>query len=94
MVSILKSNTSQEVRIRPADALSRKNGDVMDLAAFSIVKVSGLDAIADEVLQDEKLQVIVQGLLSGDSKYFDFSLRNGSLLYRGRLVLSKQSALK
>ena len=40
---------------RAADALSRKNGDVMDLAAFSIVKVSGLDAIADEVLQDEKL---------------------------------------
>ena len=47
----------------------------------------------DEVQADGKLQEIIQTLLKGDTTPEGYSLKKESLLYKGRLVLPKNSTL-
>lgn len=49
--------------------------------------------VDDKVQADEKLREIIQALLKGTATPEGYSLKKGSLLYKGRLVLPKSSTL-
>ncbi|KAF7802354.1 Retrotransposable element Tf2 [Senna tora] len=73
------------VENKAADALSRK-GEKLELKAFSVWKFDEFDAWEKEVQQDESLVAIKQQVITGEKPPAGFSLRNGSLVYHGRLV--------
>ncbi|KAL0545045.1 hypothetical protein IC582_020183 [Cucumis melo] len=78
---------------KAADALSRKSPDIQ-LSVISAPYLVDLKIIKEEVGRDEKLQKVITTLCEDggaqDSKY---SLKNGFLHYKNRLVISKTSSL-
>ena len=78
---------------KAADALSRKEGIDVKLAVCTVAQWGEGAVIDDEVQADEKLKGITQALLKGDSIPEGYTLKKGSLLYKGRLVLSRSSTL-
>ena len=88
-----------EIQYRPggenkvANALSKKEGNVTELAACMIVRWGDGAVVDDEVQADEKLRGIIQAVLKGDTTPEGYSLKKGSLLYKGRLALSRNSTL-
>ncbi|KAA0047330.1 Transposon Ty3-G Gag-Pol polyprotein [Cucumis melo var. makuwa] len=78
---------------KAADALSRKPPDIQ-LSVISAPYLVDLKIIKEEVGRDEKLQKVITTLCEDggaqDSKY---SLKNGFLHYKNRLVISKTSSL-
>lgn len=48
----------------------------LELSALSGVRVTGVDAIVDEVRQGEKLKLILQNLLKDSNSYPGYSLKN------------------
>ncbi|KAF7814832.1 Splicing factor U2AF 65 kDa subunit [Senna tora] len=77
---------------RVANALSRR-GETMELKAYSVWKYDSLEEWTQEVQKDEKLSQVFQQLLTGQNTGAEYSLKNGCLLYKGRLVLPKASTL-
>ena len=88
-----------EIQYRPgrenkaADALSRKEGSIAELATYTVIQWGEGPMVDDKVQADEKLKGIIHALLKGTAAREGYSLRNGSLLYKGRLVLPKTSRL-
>ncbi|KAA0036455.1 Ty3/gypsy retrotransposon protein [Cucumis melo var. makuwa] len=78
---------------KATDALSRKPPDIQ-LSVISGPYLVDLKIKKDEVEKDEKLQKITTALCAdGGLQNSKFSLRNGFLHYKNRLVLSKTSSL-
>lgn len=61
---------------KAADALSKQMAKTLELSALSGVRVTGVDAIVDEVRQGEKLKLILQNLLKDSNSYPGYSLKN------------------
>lgn len=77
---------------RVADALSRREPEVITFGAicsFAIIDWSELDK---EVEHDEMLNAVKQKLLAGVHVMQGFDLVGGQLFYKGRFVLPKKSA--
>ncbi|TYK16028.1 uncharacterized protein E5676_scaffold32G00230 [Cucumis melo var. makuwa] len=53
----------------------------------------GIETVTKEVAKDEELQLIAQQLQTDPSLEGKYSLLNGKLMYKGRVVLSKSSSL-
>jgi len=81
----IKYKASSDNRV--ADALSRK----FHYSSISFSIAAEWADIETEVLEDVKLKNIMQKLLFGEEVAAGFELRNGKLMYRGRLVLAKNS---
>ncbi|KAL4032881.1 hypothetical protein IC575_005964 [Cucumis melo] len=78
---------------KAADALSRKP-PVVQLCGISAPILLDLKIIKEEVEKDEKLQKVVNEWKNEDGeKNNRFSVKNGMLHYKNRLVLSKTSSL-
>lgn len=71
-----------------ADAMSRRSS----YCALSVLKVNDYEEWQTEMLQDPKLQAIVQDLILDPEAHKGYSLRDHKLFYKGKLVLSKQSS--
>lgn len=69
-----------------------RHGELLNCSLVSQVHLLGLQDIADEVYKDPKLGAIVQTLLCTLDAHPGYSLKNGSLFYKGRMVLVKNSA--
>ena len=82
-----------EVKYKPgkqngaADALSRK----MYFAAISSVQFFDWEGIEDELLAYDKMKRLLQDLVDKPDSHLGFELRQGSLLYKGRVVFAKHS---
>ncbi|TYK19855.1 Transposon Ty3-G Gag-Pol polyprotein [Cucumis melo var. makuwa] len=78
---------------RAADALSRKP-DEAQLFGLSVPVTVDLDVIKKEVFQDPKYEKIVEQIKQNEeSTESNYSLQNGLLMYKNRLVILKQSSL-
>ncbi|KAA0038302.1 peroxidase 64 [Cucumis melo var. makuwa] len=78
---------------RAADALSRKP-DEAQLFGLSVPVTIDLDVIKKEVFQDPKYEKIVEQIKQNEeSTESNYSLQNGLLMYKNRLVILKQSSL-
>ncbi|KAF7842447.1 Retrovirus-related Pol polyprotein from transposon 17.6 [Senna tora] len=75
---------------KAADALSRR-GETVELNAFSVWKFDELDSWEDEVRKDKRLMEIKEQVITGHKPLVGYDLRNGCLVYNGRLVLPKGS---
>lgn len=75
-----------------ADALSRIPHEV-ELVTISVPATIDLDLIQREVDQDVELQKIMEELLLDPLMHPKYSLEQGRLLYKNRMVLSRKSAL-
>ena len=78
---------------RVADALSRRRGELLNYSLVSQTYLPGLQDISDEVYNDPKLNTIVQTLLHTPDAHPGYSLRNGRLFCKGRMVVAKTSNL-
>jgi len=72
---------------RVADALSRR----FHFSAISVISIAEWGELEDEVMTDVKLNAIMQRLICGEEGAVGFSLKNGRLLYKGRLVITRTS---
>ncbi|TYK22515.1 transposon Tf2-1 polyprotein isoform X1 [Cucumis melo var. makuwa] len=78
---------------KAADALSRRPPDIQ-LNSISVPYLLDLETIKEEVEKDEKLKKIVANLSKEDeTQTSKFTLKNGLLHYKNRLVISKASSL-
>ncbi|KAL0544414.1 hypothetical protein IC582_019529 [Cucumis melo] len=77
---------------KAADALSRMDHQ-LELKAMSTVGTVDMETVTKEVAKDEELQLIAQQLQTDPSLEGKYSLLNGKLMYKGRVVLSKSSSL-
>ena len=75
---------------RAADSLSRK----MIFAAISLVHFSDLDDWWEEIQADDKLRTVTRDLLMNLNAHLGYQLQGNKLLYKGRLVLLKNSTRK
>lgn len=71
-----------------ADALSRR--EVVEFKAFTVHHMAELMQW-EEVKQDDKLSLILQQIITNKDPPEGYNLRNGCLLFQGRLVLPKDS---
>lgn len=71
-----------------ADAMSRRSS----YCALSVLKVNDFEEWQTEMLQDPKLQAIVQDLIVDPEAHKGYTLKDHRLFYKGKLVLSKQSS--
>ena len=77
------------------DALSRKNEDVLAfLCVISILQPKWIDEARDEWKNDEDVWTLIHKLQQDPSASDTFSWKNGSLWYKDRLYLCKNSHLK
>ncbi|KAL0536465.1 hypothetical protein IC582_025414 [Cucumis melo] len=78
---------------KAADALSRRPPDI-HFNSISAPYLVDLETIKEEVEKDEKLKKIVANLSKEDETQVNkFTLKNGLLHYKNRLVISKASSL-
>lgn len=77
---------------KAADALSRNPSFEGMLQAVTVAQIEGLEGVEQEVAKDEKLQSIMHDLLNKPEAHEGYHLRNGMLLYHGRLVLPRNSS--
>lgn len=89
-----------EIRYKPrrenraADALSRVSSKgVVELAALTFRKGVDIGKVGEEVGNDVRLAKIRKDIKHGSDESPKYSLQNRNLLYKGRLVLPKDSAL-
>ncbi|TYK18776.1 Retrovirus-related Pol polyprotein from transposon 297 family [Cucumis melo var. makuwa] len=75
---------------KAADALSRMDHSI-ELKAMSTAGIVGMEIVTKEVEKDEELQLITQQLQTDPALEGKYSLSNGKLMYKGRVVLSKSS---
>ncbi|KAA0059477.1 hypothetical protein IC582_002782 [Cucumis melo] len=81
------------VENRAADALSRKPNEVQ-LFGLSVPITVDLDVIKKEVFHDPKYEKIIRQIKQNEeSTENNYSLQNGLLMYKNRLVILKQSSL-
>jgi hypothetical protein len=78
---------------RGADALSRVNDDGGLCQIHTRIQWEEEEIVRNEVLKDPQLQQIVKDLQDDEGSRPGYEFRQGVLLYEGRLVLSKESAL-
>lgn len=71
-------------------ALSRKGTEV-ELFTLTLPAAIQLEEIGTKVDQDPELQQIIKGIKEQNQDYEEYSLVQGRLLRKGRLVLSKRS---
>ncbi|TYK03741.1 ty3-gypsy retrotransposon protein [Cucumis melo var. makuwa] len=60
---------------------------------MSTAEIVDMETVTKEVKKDEELQLIAQQLQTDPSLEGKYSLLNGKLMYKGRVVLSKSSSL-
>ena len=77
---------------KAADALSRQEV-IPTLFALSVPAAIQLEEICSAVDKDQELQAIVRALQKDPSLQPDFSLVQGRLLRRGKLVVPQSSSL-
>ncbi|TYK21513.1 Transposon Ty3-G Gag-Pol polyprotein [Cucumis melo var. makuwa] len=77
---------------KAADALSRMDHS-LELKAISTAGIIDMEVVTKEVEKDEELQLITQQLQTNPALEGKYSLSNGKLMYKGRVVLSKSSSL-
>ena len=89
-----------EIRYKPgrenrvADALSRvTTTEEIGVAALTFHKFLDFDKVREEVDKDVRLAKIRKGIEEGLDEWPMYSLQNGQLLYKERLVLPKGSTL-
>lgn len=70
-----------------ADAMSRRSS----YCALSVIKVNDLEEWQAELMQDDKLQAIMQDLIVDPDSHRGYTLRDHRLYYKGKLVLPKLS---
>ncbi|KAH6798946.1 hypothetical protein C2S51_035430 [Perilla frutescens var. frutescens] len=75
---------------KAADALSRSFVDG-ELSALPMPTWLGWKSIEEELRRDPKFSLIIQELEAGSENHPSYSLINGVLYYRGRIVLAKDS---
>ncbi|KZV19421.1 hypothetical protein F511_08762 [Dorcoceras hygrometricum] len=74
-----------------ADALSRRQEEMMELKSISVPVWVEHDAIKEAVQKDSKLKDIIQSLEKGDREEGPYTMLNGVLLHRGRVVVPRES---
>ncbi|KZV13985.1 hypothetical protein F511_44661 [Dorcoceras hygrometricum] len=74
-----------------ADALSRRQEEQTELTGISLPVWAEHDAIKDAVHKDPKLRNIVQDLSKETRKEGPYTLINGVLLHKGRVVVPRES---
>ncbi|KAL0545247.1 hypothetical protein IC582_020397 [Cucumis melo] len=77
---------------KAADALSRMEHP-LELNTMSTSGIVDMEIVTKEVEKDEELQLIAQQLQADPPPEGKYSLLNGKLLYKGRVVLSKSPSL-
>ncbi|KAL0560863.1 hypothetical protein IC582_001277 [Cucumis melo] len=65
----------------------------LELKAMSTAGIVDMEIVTKEVEKDEELQLITQQLQTDPALEGKYSLLNGKLMYKGRVVLSKSSSL-
>src|SRR5690606_21437427 len=75
---------------KAADALSRRTG-VRELFAVSVTTALQLEEIASEVDKDQELIKIMEELRQREGTHPDYSVVQGRLLRKGKLVIPKAS---
>lgn len=73
---------------RAVDALSKK-GKALELITLSIPKVTNLGRIDEEGKKDPILLKVCQEVLTNSSNRVEYTLKNGTLFFKGRLVSSE-----
>lgn len=86
----IRYNPGKENKV--ADALSRLHVDVA-LQVLSIATVIDWDQIKEEVQRDANLKEIVAALIKDPSSTPNWTLENGLLCYKHRVVIPRWSAL-
>ncbi|KAF7827538.1 Retrotransposable element Tf2 [Senna tora] len=76
------------VENKAVDALSRRE-EKIELNAFSVWKFDELDSWEEEVRKDKRLSEIKEQIITGTKPPVGYDIRNGCLVYNGRLVLPK-----
>lgn len=71
---------------KAADALSRK-GVVVEMFALTVPAAIQLEKIGTEVDQNQELQQIIKALQEGSKDHEDYSLVQGRLLRKGKLII-------
>lgn len=74
---------------KAADALSRKDA-ALELSALTISTAIQFQDIKKEVAQDEMLKKLVQELAADPKSHPDYTMAQGRLLRKGKLVLPKE----
>lgn len=75
---------------KAVDALSRINHGP-ELQALSVPLVLNFEVLSSQALQDEKLRKICETLQVNSKAVAGYSLQQGRLFYKGRLVIPKKS---
>lgn len=78
---------------RVADALSRKTAEEMELATLLTTQTVNWGELDTEVSNDPLLKQIRNDLLMGVKEYNHFSLKDGKLLYKDRVVIPRTSTI-
>ncbi|TYK15071.1 Ty3/gypsy retrotransposon protein [Cucumis melo var. makuwa] len=77
---------------KAADALSRMDHSI-ELKALSTTGIVDMAVVTKEIEKDEELQLLIQQLQNNPALEGNYSLTNGTLMYKGRVVLSKSSSI-
>ncbi|KAA0045700.1 ty3-gypsy retrotransposon protein [Cucumis melo var. makuwa] len=77
---------------KAADALSRIPGEAQ-LNAIAVPSILDVKVVEKEVQEDDKLKDIFEQLLKDPDSIPRYSIKQGRLFYKGRLVLPKTSSL-
>lgn len=77
-----------------ADALSRKSVGAVELGAIVTISTIDWDALTVEMQNDTWLQQVKTEVESKTKTHLGFSVQDGRLLYKGRIVIPQGSRVK
>ncbi|KAI5437746.1 hypothetical protein KIW84_023746 [Lathyrus oleraceus] len=86
-VLTLRLSTNQEGKHNVADSLSRQ----MQYAHITTIQCEVWEGLEDEIQKDDKLETIMQALVSDPHSHKGFQLKGGRLYHEGRVVIPKNS---
>lgn len=78
---------------KATNALSMKPEGAGEMQAILMSVIIGVDDIQAEVTRDEELRKLVRDLHGNPNSYVGYSLKNGRLMYKGRIVIPKYSKM-